>query len=461
MKTYNSANHAWFDTILNLKNANKSAPRGREIREIKSYSFCIKNPKKRIITNPIRRMSLPYAFAEIIWYLSGRNDLKTMYRYSKALKNFSDDGIMLNSAYGYRIFGHHEKIGFDQWDNVINILTNDKDSRQAIMQIYTANNKPTKDEVCTLNLQFLIRNNKLDLIANMRSNDIVWGFTYDVFAFTFIQEMIANQLGIEVGEYYHHAGSMHIYEKDYNLIDEVEKFEKELRHFEQYEEDFDLDGLTIESEELEKLILHEGLMWKGVFPTSLFKNKAVHKMFSILKDYCFYRGAKTFRKVNTNDIHDLMLFNYFNKGEVCKNLILEGCDGVGKTTYANEFKKQIIHFKKPNNKFSKLAYFVAICASGDKIFDRFYFSEIIYSEAFKRETYLTKEDIEILDGLCQKTNTKVEFLSRPFSEIVLKEDDAFRKGDIYLLTQKYEEYYDNNKERFGSDNDRFAQTRRI
>jgi thymidylate synthase len=45
----------------------------------------------------------------------------------------------------------------------------------------------------------------------MRSNDAYFGLPHDVFCFTMLQEMIACRLGVEVGEYYHYVGSMHVY----------------------------------------------------------------------------------------------------------------------------------------------------------------------------------------------------------------------------------------------------------
>jgi thymidylate synthase len=81
--------------------------------------------------------------------------------------------------------------------------------------------KETKDIPCTLNLQFLLRDNKLNMIVNMRSNDIIWGLPYDLFVFTNMQEVVANTLGVELGWYLHRPGSLHLYKKHYDLFKEV------------------------------------------------------------------------------------------------------------------------------------------------------------------------------------------------------------------------------------------------
>jgi thymidylate synthase len=52
------------------------------------------------------------------------------------------------------------------------------------------------------------------MIAAMRSNDVYRGFPHDVFAFTFIQEVMARTLNLEVGNYSHFVGSLHLYDCD-------------------------------------------------------------------------------------------------------------------------------------------------------------------------------------------------------------------------------------------------------
>jgi thymidylate synthase len=58
----------------------------------------------------------------------------------------------------------------------------------------------------------------------MRSNDVVFGFSNDVFTFTLFQQLMLNELRVahpklELGSYFHHAGSMHIYDRHYKMLD--------------------------------------------------------------------------------------------------------------------------------------------------------------------------------------------------------------------------------------------------
>src|ERR1035441_9224502 len=70
------------------------------------------------------------------------------------------------------------------------------------------------DVSCTLALQFFLRDGHLHTTTYMRGNDAVIGLLSDVFSFTVMQEFTALQLGVQLGSYGHHVGSMHINEAD-------------------------------------------------------------------------------------------------------------------------------------------------------------------------------------------------------------------------------------------------------
>jgi hypothetical protein len=52
----------------------------------------------------------------------------------------------------------------------------------------------------------------------MRSSDIILGIAYDVPAFTTMQEILANELGVDLGEYVHTSNSLHCYERDFEML---------------------------------------------------------------------------------------------------------------------------------------------------------------------------------------------------------------------------------------------------
>lgn len=186
--------------------------------ELVNANLQLTNPTKNTMCNCIRKMPLRYAIGELLWYNSCNPSWKAIYPYSKFWKGISDNGSTVNSNYGWCI---RKKYGFDQWEMVKKLLQENTNSRQAIIHIKEARNlidNPTKDLNCTIALQFLLRNNKLDLIVTMRSNDIWLGLPYDLFNFTCMQIQMAMELGVDIGTYYHNAGSLHIYKEDVNKL---------------------------------------------------------------------------------------------------------------------------------------------------------------------------------------------------------------------------------------------------
>lgn len=192
--------------------------------EICNINLCLENPRNRNTNNPKRKWKLPLAIGEFAWHVSGSNTLDFITYYAKQWKNFSTDGkVISRSCYGFKIF-KKDNLGNSQWTRLIDLLKKDRFSRRAVLDIYESdygNDYLAKDVACVSTAQFLIRNNKLNVIVNMRSNDMIWGLPYDIYLFTMLQELLSVELNVELGKYYHNVGSMHIYDRHFNLAQEM------------------------------------------------------------------------------------------------------------------------------------------------------------------------------------------------------------------------------------------------
>jgi thymidylate synthase len=196
-------------------------PRGTETTELLNASFSIKNPRSRCIINPARNWSLPLAIGELCWHLSGSDDLSFIAHYAPRWREFSEDGQKVyGSCYGKRIF-KQGVTGISQWDQLIELMRRDPMTRRAVLTFhempYASLDVESKDVSCATSMQFFIRDDKLHAIVYMRSNDAILGLPYDIFLFTMIQEILSVTLGIELGEYHHIAGSLHLYDHHYEL----------------------------------------------------------------------------------------------------------------------------------------------------------------------------------------------------------------------------------------------------
>lgn len=194
---------------------------GNEVKgtkELNNFSFELTDLNNNIVN--IRNISKSYLCAELTWYMLARNDVAFINPFAGMWGRISDDGVTSYSAYGDIVFKRH---GFNQVDKIIELLATDKDSRRAVINFNVPNPNviETKDEICTIALQFYIRDGKLNGTGVMRSNDIWYGLPYDVAFFTELQKYIAHRLNIETGSYTHHVISLHCYERNYDDMSKV------------------------------------------------------------------------------------------------------------------------------------------------------------------------------------------------------------------------------------------------
>jgi thymidylate synthase len=197
-----------YPALLERSNQTVVATRG-ETAEIIGVLIEIKRPRARLSRSETRG-KLYSSLGELVWYLSGGNSLDFIEKYVSRYKEESEDAVTVYGGYGPRLFGQR---GNDQIRNVIELLRVRPNSRRAVIQIFNAEDiAATHIEIpCTTTFQFFVRDEHLDMVTTMRSNDAYLGLPHDVFCFTMLQEIIARSLGREMGIYRHFAGSLHLY----------------------------------------------------------------------------------------------------------------------------------------------------------------------------------------------------------------------------------------------------------
>lgn len=179
-------------------------------RELTGILLELRNPRARLSLTETR--GRPYScLGELCWYLAKRKDAEFISYYIPAYNDYAN-GKEIYGGYGPRLF---EWKGINQVENIIRILQKKPCTRQAVIQLFDAKDiaDPHNDVPCTCTLQFMVRDDKLQMLTNMRSNDVYWGLPHDIFSFTMLQEFVARRLSIEIGTYKHAVGSLHLYDK--------------------------------------------------------------------------------------------------------------------------------------------------------------------------------------------------------------------------------------------------------
>jgi thymidylate synthase len=194
--------------------------RGLATRELTAVSLIFPN-----VLNPLlpvgvgRGVNARLAAIEALQLISGtqRHDL-----IQRVTPGF--DSVLVDQdnpdygAYGPRIV--------TQLGDCLDILYADPTTRRAVITIWNDQDLThTGDRPCTVFLQFLVRDNgfgpALELHSHMRSQDVWLGVPYDIFMFTQLQHTAAFILGLPVGQFVHHATSLHIYERDLSKVDKL------------------------------------------------------------------------------------------------------------------------------------------------------------------------------------------------------------------------------------------------
>ncbi|MEU9480459.1 thymidylate synthase [Streptomyces sp. NPDC048191] len=215
-KTFHHAYRAVLQSVFEEPEY-RSSPRGFPSVEQVGVRYRLLDPTQRVPLAQARRLNIIFNFAEALWYLSGRDDLDFIAYYAPGMRKYSADGVRLaGTAYGRALFGRHGGSP-SQWQRVVEELRGDRDSKRAVLQIFRSEELLTPgnpDVSCTLGLQFLLREGALHAVGMMRANDAYRGMSSDVFSFTFLQEMLARELAVQLGEYTHFVGSLHVYDPD-------------------------------------------------------------------------------------------------------------------------------------------------------------------------------------------------------------------------------------------------------
>jgi len=222
MNKFNSLHELFLSELQALTYfGNDVSSNGSNQTELLFRSIELTDPTALSIGFPSRKFNVNYAVMEFLWYLSRNRNVENIGKCANIWLRIQDGQKEVESNYGTFILG-------EQWDWIKSELKKDKDSRRCTIVIGQPYHKTKNwhDIPCTQYMQVFIRDNKLHLGVNMRSNDIIFGLCNDIFNFALFQQLMLNELreiypDLELGSYYHNAGSLHLYEMHYEMREHI------------------------------------------------------------------------------------------------------------------------------------------------------------------------------------------------------------------------------------------------
>lgn len=169
-----------------------------------------------------------YIARELEWYKSQSLFVKDIPGETPAIwKAIASKHGEINSNYGWAVWSTQN---YSQFANCAKELISNPDSRRGIM-IYTRprmqydfERDGMSDFMCTNNVQYLIRDNKVHAVVNMRSNDVVFGYRNDYAWQLYVLEQLTKLLNASgknysVGDIIWNVGSLHVYSRHFYLVD--------------------------------------------------------------------------------------------------------------------------------------------------------------------------------------------------------------------------------------------------
>ena len=203
--------------ISELENKNFTTDRSdQKTIELIGASFIADEPA--IFGTP----SEDYIQKELDWYLSGSTNVNDIgENVPAAWKATANEHGEINSNYGRLIFDDKY---YRQFDNVINELSNNPDTRRASM-IYTRpsiwvdiDENGKNDFICTNSVTYYIRDGKLNCVVQMRSNDVIFGYKNDYAWQKYVLEKVAQATDSIEGDIVWQVQNLHVDERHFNLV---------------------------------------------------------------------------------------------------------------------------------------------------------------------------------------------------------------------------------------------------
>jgi len=159
---------------------------------------------------------------EVLWYLSGENHIRNLRKHTKIWDAWADENGNLETAYGYywRHFPSAEKDENGNWKvrevdqirYVIDEIKRKPYSRRLVVSAWEPGNA-TKSKLppCHYSFAFNVSGGKLNCHLTQRSGDIALGIPFNLAAYSMLTQIIAQEVGLEVGHFAHTIIDAHIY----------------------------------------------------------------------------------------------------------------------------------------------------------------------------------------------------------------------------------------------------------
>ena len=165
-----------------------------------------------VTTKKVHLKSIIY---ELLWFIKGDTNVKYLQDHGvKIWDEWAREDGSLGPVYGkqWRSWQGADGQVYDQLQDVIHQLKTNPESRRIIISAWNvADLKEMALMPCHNMFQFYVANGKLSCQLYQRSADVFLGVPFNIASYALFTMMLAQVCGLEVGDFIHTFGDVHIY----------------------------------------------------------------------------------------------------------------------------------------------------------------------------------------------------------------------------------------------------------
>ena len=182
--------------------------------------FDLQNSFPLITTKKVHLKSIIY---ELLWFLKGDTNTKYLKENGVTIWNdWEDENGDLGPVYGkqWRNWVSPSGETHDQIKNALDLLKNNPDSRRIIVSAWNVGELDKMRLMpCHCLFQFYVADGKLSCQLYQRSADIFLGVPFNIASYALLTLMMAQECGLEPGEFIHSFGDAHIYKNHHEQVE--------------------------------------------------------------------------------------------------------------------------------------------------------------------------------------------------------------------------------------------------
>ncbi|MEZ2718220.1 thymidylate synthase [Niallia circulans] len=162
-----------------------------------------------------KKLHLRSIIHELLWFLKGDTNVKYLQDNNVRIWNeWADEKGNLGPVYGHqwRSWTTREGNTIDQISELIHAIKTNPDSRRLIVSAWNVGDiEKMALPPCHCLFQFYVADGKLSCQLYQRSADVFLGVPFNIASYALLTHMIAQVCDLEVGDFVHSFGDVHIY----------------------------------------------------------------------------------------------------------------------------------------------------------------------------------------------------------------------------------------------------------